>query len=123
MTTTAEYTIDCTGDCVVGDEVRFERAIFSGSYRRPNFIGTEIVEGVIIKDSYGAGKQQHTFTLELADGTKTLIKGRNLYRNGVYRKPWFDEAERKLVANEKHLRGNSARQIRAVRRENQFRMW
>jgi len=113
---TTQYTIDCTGDACVGDEVEFERAIFSGSFRKPKFVGTETIRGKIIFDSYGAQKQQHTFTLLLENGEKTLIKGRNLYRNGCRRKPWDDEGKRSLVLAEKHERGNCARNARENRR-------
>lgn len=112
-----EYKVNCTGDCVVGDEVRFDRATFSGSYRKPKFSGFERVTGKIIRDSYGAEKQQHTFTIQLADGTTTRIKGRNLYANGVYRKQWADEDDRKSVLTEKHARGARARNARAQRIE------
>lgn len=30
----ADYSIDCTGDAVTGDEIRFERATFSGDHAR-----------------------------------------------------------------------------------------
>lgn len=110
-----EFTICCTGDCVVGDEVRFDRAEFGGSFRRPTFLGFERVTGRIVADSYGADKQQHTFTILLANGEKTLIKGRNLYK-GVWRKPWADEAARGVVADEKHVRGDVARRQRDARR-------
>lgn len=56
----AEFTINCTGDAVVGDEVRFERATFSGSFRNAKFAGFEMITGKIIRDSYGRDKQQHT---------------------------------------------------------------
>ncbi len=112
----ADYSIDCTGDACVGDEVAFMRATFSGSYRKPTFTGYELVEGKILRDSYGADKQQHTFTLELPDGTTTRIKGRNLYANGMYRKE-RDATERQAVLNEKHQRGDAARASRAERRE------
>ena len=93
-----DYNIDCTGNACIGDEVQFEKAIFSGGsfgkWGKPaKFVGTEIIEGKIIKDSYGKDKQQHTFTLETISG-KMLVKGRNLYRNGCMRKPWDDENER-----------------------------
>jgi hypothetical protein len=113
----AEHTINCTGDCVVGDEVAFERATFTGSFRKPKFAGFEMVVGHIVADSYGAEKQQHTFTIEIADGGKTLIKGRNLYKNGVWRKPWADEAARHQAADEKHARGDRARAARQQRIE------
>lgn len=37
----AEYSVRCTGDAVVGDEVRFERATFTGSFRNAKFSGFE----------------------------------------------------------------------------------
>lgn len=110
------YKMDATGDAVVGDEVSFDRAVFSGSFRNPRFDGYQNIKGKIIKDSYGAEKQQHTFTIELPDGSKTRIKGRNLYKEGTYRKPWKDESLRKVAAEEKHKRGDVAREKRAHRK-------
>lgn len=40
-----EYSANCTGDAVRGDQVRFERATFSGSYRSPKFAGFEAANG------------------------------------------------------------------------------
>ena len=111
------YKINCTGDCVVGDEVRFERATFSGSHRRPKFAGFERMTGKITRESYGSQKQQHTFTIVLKDGSVTRIKGRNLYREGTWRKPWADESARRIEANKKHQRGAAARKRRKIRRE------
>jgi len=111
------YTINTTGDCVIGDEVSFERATFSGSFRSAKFAGFELVQGRIVADSYGRDKQQHTFTIELMDGSKIRIKGRNLYANGVYRKTWVDESQRYLMADEKHSRGALARAVRESRLE------
>ena len=104
-----EYSIECTGDAVVGDEVRFSRAKFTGSYRKPKFAGYEEVTGKIIKGSYGQDKQQHTFTLDTGGEKPIRIKGRNVYREGTYRKPWDDESERQAGVDEKHLRGDAAR--------------
>lgn len=112
----AIYAINCTGDCVLGDEVSFERATFIGNFRNAKFDGFELIQGAIVNDSYGRDKQQHTFTLELADGSKLQIKGRNLYANGTYRKAWTDESQRSLVADEKHVRGNAARAARDYRK-------
>lgn len=111
------YSICCTGDAVVGDEVSFERATFTGSFRNAKFAGFECITGKIIRDSYGRDKQQHTFTLEFADGSTLRIKGRNLYAEGVWRKPWADESTRGAVADEKHARGAIARAERAIRKE------
>jgi hypothetical protein len=111
-----EYSIDATGDAVVGDEVAFEKAVFTGSFRRPKFAGTVLVIGKIIADSYGYQKQQHTFTLLLPNGEKLRIKGRNLYRNRLYRKPWPDEQKRWDALDEKHTRGNYSREVREWRK-------
>ena len=111
-----QYTINCTGDCVVGDFVKFERAVFTGSYPRAKFSHNETIEGEITKESYGAAKQQHTFTIKLPDGDTTRIKGRNLYRNGTMRKPWADESKRLVALQEKHKRGDAARAARYSRR-------
>ena len=108
------YCVDCTGDCVVGDDVRFTRAIFTGSYKKPKFQGYEIVTGTIIAESYGADRQQHTFTILLPDGRKTFIKGRNLYRHGTWRKRWENEAAWAAVLEEKHQRGKEARRRKTI---------
>lgn len=110
-----EFNINSTGDVCVGDTVRFSRAKFAGSFRNPTFLGFEIVTGQVTKDSYGAVKQQHTFTIKLADGKTTRIKGRNLYTNGVWRKARENEAERVQSLNEKHIRGAGARHERSMR--------
>lgn len=114
------HNIKAAGDCCVGDRVAFERATFTGSFRKPKFAGFQLVVGEIIADSYGREKQQHTFTLRLADGSTTRIKGRNLYANGVWRQPWADEAARREVLAEKHARGDAARAAREERRAEFF---
>lgn len=116
----AEFAINCTGDAVIGDEVRFERATFSGSFRNAKFAGFETITGKIVRDSYGRDKQQHTFTLELAEGGELRIKGRNLYDNRTFRKQWADESRRHEVADEKHVRGDQARAAREIRKFEQF---
>jgi len=110
------YPINTTGDVVVGDQISFQRATFSGSFRNAKFEGFERVDAKIVKDSYGKDKQQHTFTLELPDGTTTKIKGRNIYKEGTWRKPWEDESLRKAATDEKHTRGDIARTARDERK-------
>lgn len=112
-----DHNIDCTGDVCVGDHVVFERATFTGSFRNARFSGFELVRGEVVSDSYGAKTQQHTFTLLSDDGSTLRIKGRNLYANGTYRKPWADESLRKLSLDEKHVRGGVARAVRRARIE------
>ena len=122
MATTARViamnSIDATGDIVTGDEVTFERAVFKGSYRNARFSHNETISGIVTKDSYGAAKQQHTFTILKDDGETIRIKGRNLYRNGVTRKLWINEDKRRKVVEAKHARGDSARAERESRLRN-----
>lgn len=98
------YDLNCTGDCCTGDEIAFFNAGKAGKR----------LYGVIVSDSYGADKQQHTFTIE-CEGQMMLIKGRNLYANGVLRKVWPDEQQRAKVLDEKHERGGQARKERQNR--------
>ncbi len=115
----SEYTIDCKGDAVVGDEIEFQKAVFTGSFRNAKFSHYETIRGKIVKDSYGAKKQQHTFTIETADKT-FRIKGRNLYAKEIMRKPWANESQRRLAQEEKHERGDVARRMREIRRQESF---
>lgn len=124
----SDFSIVTTGDVVTGDHIRFEEGVFGGSFKKPKFLGNRTIEGIVIKDSYGADKQQHTFTIEvtassgydpLEVGTKIRRKGRNVYRNGTMRKPWDDESAREDARAEKHERGDIARSLRDWRRENE----
>jgi len=118
--------IEATGDVVTGDTIKFEEAVFGGSFKKPKFLGSRLIIAKILKDSYGQAKQQHTFTIEvihsegvdpLSVGTKTTRKGRNVYRNGTQRLAWANEADRKAAADEKHQRGDKARAARQARKE------
>ncbi|XP_038709707.1 zinc finger CCCH domain-containing protein 62-like isoform X2 [Tripterygium wilfordii] len=125
----SSFVCDCKGDACKGDVVMFEQMVYemfsiaSRSATGPP-IGTRIVAGRIVKESYGAAKQQHTFTIEVlwSKGEKPLpplhpllIKGRNLYRLKTLRQKWKDESERQKAIAEKHLRGSVARSDRNVR--------
>ncbi|KAM6585423.1 hypothetical protein CsatB_012425 [Cannabis sativa] len=93
--------------------------------------GTRMVAGRIVKESYGAAKQQHTFTffgqshqIEVlwSKGEKPLpplhpllIKGRNLYRLKTLRQKWENEETRQKILMEKHSRGSLARSDRETR--------
>lgn len=116
--------IDCTGDVVTGDTIKFTEGVFAGSYRKPNYQGERTLEAEVIKDSYGDLKQQHTFTLKVLksegyqpfDAGKIIRrKGRNIYRNGTKRKLWEDESLRYQAQAEKHSRGDVARRERRFR--------
>ena len=119
------FTIPCTGDVVAGDVIEFTEAVFAGSFRKPRYVGERTIQAEVLRDSYGAAKQQHTFTLKvlasagaepLSAGTITTRKGRNVYRNGTRRAPWPVEADRRAALDEKHARGDLARADRAERK-------
>ncbi len=110
--------IDATGDVVRGDTIEFTEGVFKGSFKRPVYAGDRKVYATVIKESYGEGRGQHTFTLSvitssgvdpITAGRQIRRKGRNIYRNGTLREPWANENERDAVAAEKHRRGSAAR--------------
>lgn len=120
------FVLNCKGDACLGDVVIFEQNVYemfsiaSRCATGPSS-GTRTVAGRIVKESYGAAKQQHTFTIEVlwSKGEKPwpplhplLIKGRNLYRIKTMRQRWADEGERQKVLQEKHARGFCARSSR-----------
>ncbi|CAI8607845.1 unnamed protein product [Vicia faba] len=123
------FVLNCKGDACTGDVVLFEQNVYemfniaSRSASGPPS-GTRIVAGRIVKESYGAAKQQHTFTIEVlwSKGEKPLpplhpllIKGRNLYRLKTLRQRWEDEDRRRNMLMEKHSRGFVARADREAR--------
>ncbi|KAK4719116.1 hypothetical protein R3W88_017454 [Solanum pinnatisectum] len=125
----SSFVLNCKGDACTRDVVMFEQNVYemfsiaSRSATGPP-CGTRIVAGRIVKESYGAKKQQHTFTVEVlwSKGEKPLsplhpllIKGRNLYRLKTLRQKWDDEAERQKILSEKHARGSVARSSRETR--------
>lgn len=126
MTTidTISFSINCTGDVCAGDTILFTEAVFGGSYQKPKFLGQRRIAARVLKDSYGAATQQHTFSLSViaSEGYDPLPaaatitrKGRNIYRNGTVRLPWPDEIARRAALDEKHNRGDAARARRAER--------
>ena len=118
--------IPATGDVVAGDEIRYTETVWGGSYRKPIYCGDRFVRGEVLRESYGAAKQQHTFTIlvressgvsALEPGAKIRRKGRNVYRGKPSRLQWADESDRLAGADEKHARGGAARADRDRRRE------
>ncbi|KAI5439229.1 hypothetical protein KIW84_024857 [Lathyrus oleraceus] len=93
----SSFNINCTGDVCMGDVVLFKQKVyekFSKMTRHGRVIGNRTVAGRVVKESYGAAKQQHTFTVEVlwSSGARKLpplspllVKGRNLYKQKTYR--------------------------------------
>ncbi|XP_047963759.1 zinc finger CCCH domain-containing protein 62-like [Salvia hispanica] len=125
----SSFVLNCKGDACKGDVVIFEQNVYDefsivSRSSKGGVCGTRIVAGRILKESYGAAKQQHTFTIEVlwSKGEKPLpplhpllIKGRNLYRLKTMRQKWEDEGERQRILFEKHARGGAARSNREAR--------
>ncbi|GMN36782.1 hypothetical protein TIFTF001_006296 [Ficus carica] len=125
----SSFVLNCKGDACTGDVVLFEQNVYdmfniASRSASGGPCGTRIVAGRVVKESYGAAKQQHTFTIEVlwSKGERPLpplhpllIKGRNLYRLKTLRQRWEDEGERQKILAEKHSRGSLARSDREVR--------
>ncbi|RVW57179.1 Zinc finger CCCH domain-containing protein 62 [Vitis vinifera] len=99
--------------------------MFDKVKRNGKLLGKRTIAGRIVKESYGAAKQQHTFTVEVlwSKGIKKLpplfpllVKGRNLYKLKTFRQRWKNEAERLQVLAEKHKRGAAARLVRSKKK-------
>nr|XP_043616426.1 uncharacterized protein LOC122588385 [Erigeron canadensis] len=114
----------CTGDIVMFEQNVYETFNVASRSATGPPCGTRVVSGRIVKESYGAAKQQHTFTIEVlwSKGEKPLpplhpllIKGRNLYRLKTMRQRWEDESQRRKILSEKHSRGDAARLNREAR--------
>ncbi|KAL4012988.1 hypothetical protein IC575_025139 [Cucumis melo] len=125
----SSFVVNCTGDVCRGDTVLFTQKVyakFDKVTRHGGLIGKRTVAGRVVKESYGASKQQHTFTVEVLwiRGVRKLpplypllVKGRNLYKLRTFRRLWNDEAERVQVLAEKHRRGAAARDLRAMQKK------
>jgi len=121
----SDFTINCTGDVVVGDTILFTETVWGGAYnKKPINEGSRTIIAEVMKDSYGEKKQQHTFSIRvisswgykpLREELTTRRKGRNVYRNGTKRLPWKCKGARTLSLNEKHGRGGTARAARKIR--------
>ncbi|KAK0603717.1 hypothetical protein LWI29_007870 [Acer saccharum] len=125
---TSSFVFNCTGDVCQDDVVLFTQKVyekFDKVTRHGRVLGRRTVAGRVVHESYGAAKQQHTFTIEvlwsrgfnkLPPLFPLLVKGRNLYRLRTFRQHWNNEAERVKVLAEKHKRGAAARTVRAIRK-------
>lgn len=110
-----DYGVIVTGDACVGDEIVFGESVFTGNWRRAKYAGCRIVRAKIIRDSYGDKCGQHTFTLELPDGTTRVKKARNVYANWTMSRE-RDASERRAALEDKHKRGREARLRRDLNR-------
>lgn len=129
----SSFIINCTGDVCRGDVVLFTQRVFEKFdkvRRHGRLLGKRTVAGRVIKESYGAAKQQHTFTVEVlwSKGIKKLhplfpllVKGRNLYKLKTFRQRWNNEGERHKILAEKHSRGTAARLVRAMKKRRKAR--
>lgn len=110
-----DYEVIVTGDACVGDEIVFGESVFTGNWRRAKYAGCRVVRAKIIRDSYGDKCGQHTFTLELPDGTTRVKKARNVYANWTMARG-RDASERRAALEDKHERGREARLRRDLNR-------
>ena len=123
--------IPLTRDIVEGDILIFVEAVFTGSFRNPKYVGDRTILATVKKESYGADKGQHTFTLIVHDCeginaneilAKDTIrrKGRNLYKECYHVGSLYSSEERSEKAEDKHERGNRVREIKRHEREHRL---
>ncbi|CBI29398.3 unnamed protein product, partial [Vitis vinifera] len=75
----SSFFVNCTGDVCKGDVVLFTQKVyakFDKVKRNGKLLGKRTIAGRIVKESYGAAKQQHTFTVRLR--IWDIISGENL---------------------------------------------
>jgi hypothetical protein len=101
-------------DITTGTRIKMEEKVFAG-YPRSRLIGRREITGTVTKESYGAKRGQHTFTIEVEEssgvdapevGKKIRRKGRNVYKNSEILS--YPSNHRKL-AKEKHQRAEEAK--------------
>ena len=105
-------------DIVVGTKIKFTEGVFGGSWKNPYFRGNRTITGTVLKESYGAKRGQHSFTIAVhdAEGTdaeevlsKAKIRrmGRNVYADcQILEVPEDHES----LVEEKHARGRAAKE-------------
>jgi hypothetical protein len=109
---------------VAGDVIRFRERVFRGKFPWRKRRGSRTVIARVLRESYGAKRQQHTFTIEviscegndpLAPGTMLRRKGRNFYRMAK-RRLWDDETARLVALEEKYARREVMKEARRERK-------
>ena len=110
-------------DLIVGAKIKFTESVFGGSWKSPYFLGSRTITGTILKESYGAKRGQHTFTIlvhsaegydadEVIERGKIRRKGRNVYDDcELLELP--DNFEE--LADEKHERAKAAKEAKYAR--------
>lgn len=91
------YAIECAGEVIVGDEIAFSRGVFTGAYPACVFIGYETVRGTVISCGSAVLAGNRLYTMRTLSGARTRIAAHNIYKHGVWRKPWDDEAVRRQL--------------------------
>ena len=113
-----------TNSVVQNDIIIFDKSFFTGSIKKPKFSHRATIKALVLSESYGVKKQQHTFRLRVIEcssndykkGDEIHIKGRNIYRYGVKRELWEDENARSFIEETKFHRGKFARKERTTRK-------
>lgn len=97
---------------VAGDRICWREPVFGAYYRgrRARPAGERTIQAVVVRESYGATRGQHTFTLRversqgycaIEPGKQILRKGRSLYGNAAMMGSTLDPEEREKAACDK----------------------
>ena len=98
-----------------GTKIKLTESVYTGSWKHPRYVGDRTILGTIVKDSYGAKRGQHTFTVQVEESTgvdapdvgkKICRKGRTLYKKAEVISYPDDHAD---LAKEKEVRAADAK--------------
>lgn len=97
------FPIDCTGDLVEGDVIRFEEVVYEDVDGKPEPVGIRIIVAQVVREDYDLENRRFLFWLRIifcegADsypvGLEIERQARSLYRKNPTRRPWSDEGAR-----------------------------
>ena len=111
-------------DLDIGSKIKFTEGVFGGSWKNPYYLGSRTITGTILKESYGAKRGQHTFSIQVHDAegydAKEVIERGKIRRKG---RNVYDDCELlqlpddyQALADEKHERATAAK-------EEKYRRW
>lgn len=111
-------------DIIMGATIKFTEQVYGGSFKNPKHLGEREITAVVLRDSYGGKRGQHSFTLEVTSATgcnsEEILKkkkirrmGRNVYPTAIIISEPVNAEE---LAAEKHARAAAAKEAK-------YRQW
>lgn len=116
--------MNLTKDCLI----EFTESVFVGKYPKAKYSHDIIIKALIIKESYGEKRGQHTFSLKVLEsddsditiGSTIRRKGRNIYKNCTLLETPENHSELSIEKNE---RGKLAKERKKEIWEQEGKYW